>query len=87
MTILGGIGTLWGSVVGAALVVLLRDWLSTWTDAWGVVTGVIFVIIVLSFRRGLWGTLIGLRHPPRPVRLPSRRAAPGAEAPSGPPVR
>jgi branched-chain amino acid transport system permease protein len=30
MTILGGIGTLWGSVVGAALVLLLRDWLSTY---------------------------------------------------------
>jgi len=61
MTILGGIGTLWGSVVGAALVVLLRDWLSSWTDAWGVVTGLIFVVIVLSFRRGIWGTLVHQR--------------------------
>ncbi|MDQ3809416.1 MAG: branched-chain amino acid ABC transporter permease [Chloroflexota bacterium] len=58
MVILGGIGTFWGSAVGAALVLLLRDWLSTWTDAWGVVTGVIFVLVVLSFRRGIWGTLV-----------------------------
>jgi branched-chain amino acid transport system permease protein len=57
MTILGGIGTLWGGIVGAAVVLLLRDWLSTWTDAWGVITGAIFVLVVLSFRRGIWGTL------------------------------
>ncbi|HEX6287857.1 MAG TPA: branched-chain amino acid ABC transporter permease [Herpetosiphonaceae bacterium] len=58
MTILGGIGTLWGGIVGAALVLLLRDWLSNWTDAWGVITGAIFVLVVLSFRRGIWGTLL-----------------------------
>jgi branched-chain amino acid transport system permease protein len=57
MTVLGGIGTLWGSLIGAALVLLLRDWLSTWTDAWGVITGAIFVLVVLSFRHGIWGTL------------------------------
>ncbi len=62
MTILGGIGTIWGGVVGAALLLLLRDWLSTWTDAWGVVTGAIFMVVVLSFRRGIWGTLAQLRR-------------------------
>ena len=57
MTILGGIGTLWGSVAGAAIVLLLRDALTSTPEASGVVTGVIFVIIVLAFRRGLWPTL------------------------------
>jgi branched-chain amino acid transport system permease protein len=61
MTILGGIGTLWGSVVGAALFLLLRDFLSTWTDAWGIVTGIIFAVVVLNFRRGIWGTLLHAR--------------------------
>lgn len=62
MTILGGIGTLWGPVVGAAVVLLLRDFLSTSTlfpflrDAPGVVTGTIFIFIVLAFRKGIWGT-------------------------------
>lgn len=79
MTILGGIGTLWGSVIGAALVLLLRDWLSGWTDAWGVVTGLVFVAIVLSFRRGIWGTLVYGR---RPV-LPGRKT-PAAEMPPHP---
>ena len=63
MTILGGIGTLWGSVVGAAIFLLLRDTLSTFTDAWGVITGTVFVIIVLAFRRGVWGTLLYARIP------------------------
>jgi branched-chain amino acid transport system permease protein len=62
MTILGGIGTLWGSILGAAVFLLLRDWLSTFTDAWGVVTGTFFVVVVLGFRRGLWGTLLQRLH-------------------------
>ena len=66
MVILGGVGTLWGSVIGAALVLLLRDWLSTWTDAWGVVTGAIFVVIVLGFRRGIWGSLLHRLRAPLP---------------------
>ena len=57
MTVLGGIGTLWGGPVGAALVVLLEDRLATiGFDGIGTITGSIFVIIVLLFRRGLWGT-------------------------------
>ncbi|MGI8877632.1 MAG: branched-chain amino acid ABC transporter permease [Candidatus Limnocylindria bacterium] len=56
MSVLGGIGTLWGSVLGAALVLLLRDWLSGITDASGVVTGAVFVALVLGFRRGIWAT-------------------------------
>ena len=57
MTILGGIGTLWGGLVGAGVVLLLRDTLSTASDASGVVTGAIFLVIVLAFRRGVLGTL------------------------------
>ncbi|HEY8691127.1 MAG TPA: branched-chain amino acid ABC transporter permease [Chloroflexota bacterium] len=60
MTILGGIGTIWGSVFGAAVVLLLQDWLSTTarlTDATGVVTGALFIVIVLGLRRGIWGTV------------------------------
>jgi branched-chain amino acid transport system permease protein len=84
MTILGGIGTLWGSIVGAVLVLGLRDVLSRWTDAWGVVTGVIFVIIVLSFRQGIWGTLVERRG--RRVRaVPRGRAA--EAGPAEPTVR
>lgn len=57
MTILGGIGTLWGGLVGAAVVLLVRDTLSTASEASGVVTGTIFLVIVLAFRRGVLGTI------------------------------
>ena len=57
MTILGGIGTLWGGLVGAAVVLLVRDSLSTASEASGVVTGAIFLVIVLAFRRGVLGTI------------------------------
>ena len=56
MTILGGIGTLWGSLLGAAVVLLVRDALSSAPEASGVITGAIFVVIVLAFRHGLWPT-------------------------------
>ncbi len=57
ITVLGGIGTLWGAVVGAALVVSLEDQLaSSGFNGIGIVTGAIFIIIVLLFRHGIWGT-------------------------------
>ncbi len=61
MVVLGGIGTLWGGVLGAALLVRLEDWLSfSGFEAVGLVTGGLFVVVVLVFRRGLWGTAADL---------------------------
>jgi len=57
MTILGGIGTLWGPTIGAAVIIRLEDYLATaGFEAIGVITGTIFVLVVLLFRRGVWGT-------------------------------
>jgi branched-chain amino acid transport system permease protein len=57
MNILGGMGTLWGPVLGAGIIVVLEDYLATaGIDAVGVVTGAIFVVTVLVFRKGIWGT-------------------------------
>ena len=71
MNILGGMGTLWGPVLGAAIIVMLEDYLATaGIDAIGVVTGAIFVVTVLVFRRGIWGTA---------RRLLRRRAKPARE--------
>ena len=57
MTVLGGIGTLWGGVIGAGLIVMLADYLaSSGFDGIGIVTGGVFVTVVLLFRRGIWGT-------------------------------
>ncbi|MET7418349.1 branched-chain amino acid ABC transporter permease [Dactylosporangium sp. NPDC005555] len=61
LVVLGGIGTLWGGVVGAALVVNLEDQLSqAGFTLIGLVTGGIFALVVLLFRRGLWGSAVVL---------------------------
>lgn len=57
ITVLGGIGTLWGGLVGAGIVVTLEDQLaSSGFEGIGLITGSIFVVIVLLFRHGVWGT-------------------------------
>lgn len=61
MTVLGGMGTLWGGAIGAAIIVLLEDYLSSaGFDGIGIFTGAIFVICVLLFRKGVWGTVASL---------------------------
>jgi len=67
IVVLGGIGTLWGGVLGAGLIVRLEDWLGfAGFEQVGLVTGTIFVLAVLLFRRGIWGTLAALRPVSRP---------------------
>jgi branched-chain amino acid transport system permease protein len=57
MTLLGGLGTVFGPAVGAVIVVALQNYLAQ-LGAWvTVVQGVIFVICVLAFRRGVVGEL------------------------------
>lgn len=54
--ILGGAGTLWGPVIGAAVVVLVRDWLSGYVSGHaGLMLGLLFVVAVYLLPRGLAG--------------------------------
>jgi len=53
MTIVGGMGTLVGPVLGAVAIILLRDWLSNYTESWSLVMGLLFMASVLGFRGGL----------------------------------
>lgn len=83
MTLLGGLGTLSGPIVGAAIVVALEnkigelghllarittvDWFNTLGESVTMVTGLIFVVCVLAFRRGVMGEVIAFvdRHRPK----------------------
>lgn len=57
MTLVGGMGTLFGPVVGAAVIVTMQNYLAQ-LGAWvTVVQGLVFVVCVLAFRRGLVGEL------------------------------
>jgi len=76
MTLVGGLGTLSGPLVGSAVVVLLEnkigelgnllarittiDWFNTLGESVTMVTGLIFVICVLAFRKGIMGELNSL---------------------------
>jgi branched-chain amino acid transport system permease protein len=67
MTLLGGTGTFFGPVVGAALVVTLQEYLSDIVGGWvTAIIGAIFVACVLAFRRGIVGELVALRSARQP---------------------
>ncbi len=76
MTLVGGLGTLSGPLIGSAVVVMLEnkigefgnllaaltsvEWFKTLGESVTMVTGLIFVICVLAFRRGIMGEIIAL---------------------------
>ena len=64
MVILGGIGTLFGPVFGAAAFLMLEEVLSTWTEHWMVVLGPVLIFVVLFARRGIYGWLVGREEEP-----------------------
>jgi branched-chain amino acid transport system permease protein len=55
MTLLGGMGTIFGPVVGAFVIISLENYLAPFGQWVTIVTGLIFVICVLAFRRGIVG--------------------------------
>jgi branched-chain amino acid transport system permease protein len=57
MAIFGGLGTLFGPVVGAVSFVFLRDALTTGFEVWQLAFGAVFVIVVLVFPSGLAGVV------------------------------
>ena len=62
MTLLGGLGTVLGPVVGAATIVLLQTQLADKVGSWvTVIIGVIFVVCVMVFRRGIVGEWLAWR--------------------------
>jgi branched-chain amino acid transport system permease protein len=55
MVILGGIGTLFGPVLGAAAYLLLESVLSRWSEHWQAILGPLLIVIVLLSKSGLLG--------------------------------
>jgi len=59
MTLLGGVGTFFGPVFGAGIVISLQNLLADKVGSWvNVIIGVIFVLCVLAFRKGIVGELL-----------------------------
>jgi branched-chain amino acid transport system permease protein len=57
MVLLGGMGTIFGPVVGAFVIIGLENYLASFGEWVTVITGFIFVVCVLAFRRGIVGEL------------------------------
>jgi branched-chain amino acid transport system permease protein len=58
MCLLGGMGTFFGPFVGAAVFLYLEDVVTNLTRYWMGVVGLVFMIFVLFFPKGIWGTLM-----------------------------
>jgi len=57
MTVLGGMRCFWGPLLGAAVFVVVQDYASSMTENWMSIVGLVFVLSVLFFPRGLLGVL------------------------------
>jgi branched-chain amino acid transport system permease protein len=57
MAVLGGMRSFWGPLAGAVVFVVLRDFLSSWTVNWMAPLGLVFMLAVLFFPRGVLGIL------------------------------
>jgi len=55
MAVLGGMRSFWGPLIGAAIYVVLQDYLSSQTENWMSFIGLFFVLVVLFFPRGVLG--------------------------------
>ena len=74
MVILGGASTLLGPVIGAAVVVIVKNYLSLYIQRWPTVMGLIFIVTILFAQNGIVGA----------VRSALRRRQPAVSRPAGP---
>lgn len=63
MVILGGIGTLFGPVLGAAAYLLLESVLARWSEHWQAILGPLLILVVLFSKSGLLGLVPSARRP------------------------
>jgi branched-chain amino acid transport system permease protein len=69
MALLGGLGTLYGGMIGALIAVGFREVLSTYTDDWLVFLGALYVLCVMCFPQGLVRLGAGRAERRRPAEL------------------
>ena len=90
MTVIGGLATLFGPLVGATVWLYLHDFLQAGLGAvWKLVLGLVFVLLVTFLKRGILGGVADLfsrfRRGAAAARLPTDEADPAAESGARPP--
>ncbi len=78
MTLLGGVGTLYGPAVGALVVIAMETYLAPFGDWVTISQGAVFVVCVLAFRQGIVGSLTALAR----KTFIAKQAAPGHSHPA-----
>ena len=63
MVVMGGMRAFWGPLIGAAVFVVVQDYISSMTVDWMAFVGLIFVLVVMFFPRGLLGMLARRQTP------------------------
>jgi branched-chain amino acid transport system permease protein len=76
MCVLGGMRKFWGPMVGVAIFVVAQDYLSSLTDNWMTAIGMLFVLIVLLFPKGILGLVARRRERAHLPPVPEPAAAP-----------
>jgi branched-chain amino acid transport system permease protein len=62
MTLVGGLGTVFGPIVGAGIIITMQNYLAGFGEYVLVIQGAIFVVTVLLFRRGVVGEILALAN-------------------------
>jgi branched-chain amino acid transport system permease protein len=63
MTLLGGLGTLWGPFIGAGVFIFAQDYISTMTEHWMIFLGLLLIVLVLFIPKGIAGFRENLFRP------------------------
>ena len=74
MTLVGGMGTVFGPIVGAGIIITMQNYLAGFGEWVLVIQGAIFVVTVLLFRRGIVGEIMALAQHMAPARPACGRA-------------
>lgn len=61
MTLIGGLGTLLGPMVGAVFLTIFETTISSYFEAYHIIIGAVFIIVVIFLPQGLFGLILGLK--------------------------
>jgi branched-chain amino acid transport system permease protein len=57
MAILGGAGTLFGPLLGAGVIIFLKDITSSYTDRWGMIMGILYILVIVFVPNGIYSAV------------------------------
>ena len=68
MTLLGGLGTLYGPIIGVVAFEALKECFSSWTVHWYGILGVIFILVTMFLPNGIHGVIAAVAARFRPAK-------------------